>query len=82
MVSLGNDHHHPLPRTGQKNAICVLLILLPFLLSDVLPPATPERPVLPVILFVSEISIPCHAGPVQFQALHVKLCCYVLEVVG
>src|SRR5262249_55036708 len=80
-VSRWNYDHHALTSTGQEDAIGVLLKHLAFSLPDTLPPIAFEGPILPTIGTVAEISIPGDANPVEFEALHVKLGGYVLQVV-
>src|SRR6476620_2446370 len=81
-ISLGHYENHPLSGTGQQHAVCVCQIELSLSLLDPIPPSPLELMVRPPTIGETEVAVPHDACPVELEALHLKLGCNVLQVVG
>jgi hypothetical protein len=74
-----NNDYHSLASTSEEYAICILLVSLPIKFVDSIPAVTSKSPMLPALVRKPEICVPCDAGPIEFETLHVELSCSIFQ---
>src|SRR5262249_37573283 len=81
-VTRRNENDHSLSSSGQKDPIRVQQVALPVLLVDGRPCISSKRLVTPRITVTPEVGIPCHADPIELEALNLEFGCRILEVIA
>src|SRR5208282_2835834 len=77
-----HDDYHPLSCSREQNTVGIFQIGLAFGLPNLIPAVANKREVLPTGLAEAEVAVPDDARPIELKPLHVKLCRYVLQIIG